>query len=88
MTHLAALGVIWFEEYPDIEHFNSAKNNSNVEFDEVNLFSPDWGYAVELSLTQIGYRLFLKTQGESLSIKAFIQKEYSLESEPELDPYW
>ena len=87
MTHLAALGVIRFEEYPNIEHYNSTNNNSNEEFDETSQPSPDWGYAVELSLTQIGYRLFLKTQGESLSIKEFIQREYSSESEQEFDLY-
>ncbi|MUK79110.1 DUF4393 domain-containing protein [Aliivibrio fischeri] len=78
LTHLSALGLIGFENYPDIESYTSTAKDVLDNYDFDDLFAPDWSYSVELSLTQVGYRLYIKTTGESVGLRQYIQKNYTL----------
>ncbi|EJG0725892.1 DUF4393 domain-containing protein [Vibrio parahaemolyticus] len=78
LTHLSALGVINFENYPDIDSYTSTAKEVFSDYDFDDFFAPDWSYSVELSLTQVGYRLFIKTTGESVGLRQYIQKNHTI----------
>ena len=88
MTHLTALGLIKFEEYPDLEKYSSKTKWKSINVDEEEFYNPDWGYSVELSLTQVGDRLYLKVKGENLGLKQYIQKNYSSKNEHDSESEW
>lgn len=89
LTHLSALGLVKFENYPDIGSYTSAAKEVSSEYDFDDLFAPDWSYSVELSLTQVGYRLYIKTTGENLGLRQYIQKKHSVtEENKEFDLGW
>lgn len=76
LAHLKSLGVIYFEEYPDIEGYTASLAADKYEVNDDEFYNPRWGHALELSLTQIGCRLYLKAIGERLGLREYIQKNY------------
>lgn len=88
MTHLSALGLIRYEAYPNIEKYTSGNAKEFHDLNESDFNNPGWVYSVECTLTQLGYRLFLKVNGESLGLKAYIQKNFSAKREFDFNPEW
>ncbi|TOD28622.1 hypothetical protein CGJ66_24415, partial [Vibrio parahaemolyticus] len=89
LTHLSALGLVRFENYPDIDSYTSAAKEVSSEYDFDDLFAPDWSYSVELSLTQVGYRLYIKTTGENLGLRQYIQENHTIrKGNEEFDTGW
>lgn len=87
LSHLKALGVIFFEEYPDIESYTKTSEAYKSDIHDEEFYNPRWGHAIELALTQIGCRLYLKAIGETAGLREYIQQNFPADNNHDEDDY-
>lgn len=87
LSHLKTLGVIFFEEYPDIQNYTKFSEVYKSDIHDEEFYNPGWGHAIELGLTQIGCRLYLKAIGERAGLREYIQKNYPADSNRDEDDF-